>query len=608
MNLLPGNTEPKINTRFCAQYAISVIALLALLFCFAKFANTMSMPVFALVLALLTAIATPTFAYVLFATKLHNRTMLNETGFFAKATRGKAMRIIISFVLSAVAMTCLLLSIIRWEQPEWAIAAIGAAVCPFAFMLANKISAHEFKLVFEKTGTLVLGGVLLTMTLSIASAVVVANSPAPPSTSVLESFLAHNNPFGESSSTLLSDIGLVTSYTDTVLACLLSHVADASWNGYVGLQVFLTVSSIGGFVNLLCTCMMPDCVCELFLPLVNANESEQGVQQRKPQAGLIALTVILAAVPLVACLAAESKAAEIESVEGISQGKQLIQGQIGKAVYMIDGKTYDQEAVEMVLADLQDESTQLTDRVQNTLIPLINASFDKRIENIDGYLDWYYSLSADYERIFRFFTGSIEEGLRDQLTSSLTEGVDDAELNEEMQACTEQAAQLQDEIKSRLAECEVANIPDWLLKPAQFDQQRLQNIKQPAETLMSDQQRITTSIGSGVFGGVIAKKVVDRVIEKEAIEKMAAKLARSLGLKSASSAIGAAAGSVVPGAGNAAGWVAGAAIGTGVDFALLKADEVQNRQSYHDEIAEGIEQERAEILALLPQAPQAVQQ
>lgn len=59
MELLPGNTEPKANARFYMRYAISALALIAVLFCFTKFANTMSMIAFALVLVLLTAIATP---------------------------------------------------------------------------------------------------------------------------------------------------------------------------------------------------------------------------------------------------------------------------------------------------------------------------------------------------------------------------------------------------------------------------------------------------------------------------------------------------------------------------------------------------------------------
>ena len=603
MELLPGNTEPKANARFYMRYAISALALIAVLFCFTKFANTMSMIAFALVLILLTAIATPTFAYVLFATKLHDRTLLNESGFAAKYTRGKTIRIIMSFVLSVFAMASLLLSVVRWGQSEWMIVVAGAVVCPFVFMLANKIAAYEFKLAFEKTGTLVLGGFLLTAALGIASATVVANTPVLQFDSVLESYLAHENPFGESSSTLLMDAGLVATYTDTVIACLLSQVADASWSGYVCLQVILTICSLGGFVNLLCACMMPDCVLELFLPLVDVGESEQRIQRRKPQAGLVVLAAVLVIAPVAAALWAEGKAAEIESVEGVSQGKQLVQDQIGKAVYMIDGKTYDQEAVEMALGELSGESSQLTDRVQNTLVPLINASFDKRIENIDNYLDWYYSPPADYERVLRVFTGSLEEGLKDQLTTSLTEGIDDSELNDEMQACTEQAAQLQEELKSRLADCEVSNVPDWLMKPAEFDPQRLTDIEKPIEKLMEDSQRITASVGAGALGGFVAKKVVDRIVGEKAFEKMATTLARSIGVKGASSAIGAAAGSVAPVAGNIAGAAAGTAIGIGVDFALLKADEMQNRQSYHDEIAETIEEQRAEVLAALPQPP-----
>lgn len=281
-----------------------------------------------------------------------------------------------------------------------------------------------------------------------------------------------------------------------------------------------------------------------------------------------------------------------------------MQDQIGVAVYVIDGKTYDQEAVEMVLADMAGESSELTDRVQNTLVPLINASFDKRIENIDNYLDWYYSLSADYERVIRTFTGSLEEGLKGQLAASLAEGIDDSELNDEMQTCTELATKLQEELETRLAACEVTTVPDWLQKPAEFDSKRLAEIKQPSEKLMEGNQRIIASVGGGAVGGYITKKVFDRVVGKEAIAKMVTTLARSLGLKTASSAIGGAAGSVAPVVGNAAGFVAGAAIGTGIDYALLKADEVQNRQAYHDEIAESIEQQRAETLAALPQAPQ----
>ena len=188
MNHLSGSAKPEACARFYARYALCALILIAVLFCFAKFANTLSMLAFSLVLALLTAIATPTFAYVLFATKLHNRSLLSETGFFAKTTRGKAVRIFVSFVLSLAAMVGLLFSVVRWGQAEWTIALVSAAACPFVFMLANKISAHEFKLAFEKTGTLVLGGVLLTLAIGVASAVVLLIRRRPSSIACLNPF------------------------------------------------------------------------------------------------------------------------------------------------------------------------------------------------------------------------------------------------------------------------------------------------------------------------------------------------------------------------------------------------------------------------------------
>lgn len=120
-----------------------------------------------------------------------------------------------------------------------------------------------------------------------------------------------------------------------------------------------------------------------------------------------------------------------------------------------------------------------------------------------------------------------------------------------------------------------------------------------AKRFLDSEQRFAASAASGVASGVVVKKAVDRIVEKEVVGKMATKLARALGVKSASTVIGGVAGTAVPGIGNVVGVVAGTAIGAGVDFALLKADEAQNRQTYRDEIAQSIEEARNEMLAEL---------
>lgn len=90
-----------------------------------------------------------------------------------------------------------------------------------------------------------------------------------------------------------------------------------------------------------------------------------------------------------------------------------------------------------------------------------------------------------------------------------------------MQAALNRPPNCRKMLKSRLADCEVSNVPDWLMKPAEFDPQRLTDIEKPIEKLMEDSQRITASVGAGALGGFVAKKVVDRIVGKKAFEKMA---------------------------------------------------------------------------------------
>ena len=56
MHHLSGSAKLEASARFYARYALGALVLITVLFCFAKFANTLSMLPFSLALALLTAI------------------------------------------------------------------------------------------------------------------------------------------------------------------------------------------------------------------------------------------------------------------------------------------------------------------------------------------------------------------------------------------------------------------------------------------------------------------------------------------------------------------------------------------------------------------------
>ncbi|MDE7314570.1 MAG: hypothetical protein K2N11_02580 [Mucispirillum sp.] len=60
---------------------------------------------------------------------------------------------------------------------------------------------------------------------------------------------------------------------------------------------------------------------------------------------------------------------------------------------------------------------------KDDMINEINKMYDEILLNTDKYLDWYYSLSAEYSRLFKLITGSIEEYMADKLKENLMDNI-----------------------------------------------------------------------------------------------------------------------------------------------------------------------------------------
>ena len=332
----------------------------------------------------------------------------------------------------------------------------------------------------------------------------------------------------------------------------------------------------------------------------------------------------------------------------------------GTTAYVLDGKYYDQQQVQTLMEETTVKTAALSEDARNDLVPRVNAVFDARVANVDSYLDWYYSLGADYERLGNLITGTIESFVADQLTESLEAGVDDSEFVSTLQSYVDQAAALEAEYEEGLANSELAGIPEWLLTSTEaITADFLSGPIEPARRLLDAGERFGISAVAGGVGGVAAgvvtskaiggaaekaatsaassagekaaagaagdaaekaagkqtakaaEKAVTKNIGSKIVEKAAGKaffkaivsrIGSMIGSRGVGAAVGGAAGTLVgPGVGTAVGIAAGAAIGVGVDYGLLMLDEAQNRESYKAEIIEVIEEERAEALAQIEQ-------
>ena len=215
-------------------------------------------------------------------------------------------------------------------------------------------------------------------------------------------------------------------------------------------------------------------------------------------------------------------------------------------------------------------------------IPEMGRQLDAAVER---YLDWYFSLGAEWGRILSLLTGDVSQFLQNKLSETLgaTPGLESWVQTLQKQALSSGAAlaEGQQRIEETLARHHLALSPGQCLV-------RTEVASLPALELLGDaRQRLTASALVGTGGGAFAAAVAGKAMAKASMKaagKVLAKAAAKQGLGKAGAAVaGAVVGSVVPGVGTAVGAVAGAVagvvLGVGIDWAALYAEELLTREA-----------------------------
>ena len=649
------------------HYAIKAAAVVALLFLFSRVAAWAPGWCVAVVWAACSVLLAVGITYHAVVKKTINQAALHAGGMLGRINGGRTFRVIAAFIVSAVGVAGLLVVSVGWDAWQWGLAVAAVPLFLLVNMLVDKVVGKEAALLFRASLDVRASAWITGALLFVASFVLFAAQPAPEVTSATEAFLSAENPFASSPSTIMSEAGLAVSYADALSTYGLSRLGELNAFGRYCAQTLLLVSSIFGLAGLLGTCALD--LRELkrvFLPLEKIGARQEKMARVSRGAGapqpifLKAPIVAAVAAPLIlvgAFVASDSALAQMKAADELTPAENLVREAFGTTAYVLDNKYYDQQQVQALMEETTVKSAALSEDARNDLIPRVNAVFDARVANVDSYLDWYYSLGADYERLGNLITGTIESFVADQLTESLEAGVDDSEYLSTLQSYVDQAAALKAEYEEGLANSELVGIPEWLLTSTEaITADFLSGPIEPTQRLLDAGERfgISATVGGagGIAAGVATSKAVGGAAEKaatksaekaaasvagDAAEKAAGKQAAKTAEKAASksigskivekaaskaffkaivsrigsmigsrgvgAAVGGAAGTLVgPGVGTAVGIAAGAAIGVGVDYGLLMLDEAQNRESYKAEIIESIEEERAEVLAQIEAA------
>lgn len=649
------------------HYAMKAAAVVALLFLFSRVAAWAPGWCIAVVWAACSVLLAAGITYHAVVKKTINQAALHAGGMLGRINGGRTFRLIVAFIVSAAGVAGLLVASVGWDAWQWGLAVAAVPLFLLVYMLVDKVVGKEAASLFRASLGARASACITGVLLFAASFALFAVQPTPEVTSATEAFLSAENPFASSPSTIMSEAGLAVSYADALSTYGLSRLGELNVFGRYCAQGLLLLSSLFGLSGLLGTCALD--LRELkrvFLPLEKIGSEQEtmagvGRSTGTARPALLKAPVVAAvAAPLIlvgAFVTSDSALAQMKSADELTPAENLVREVFGATAYVLDGKYYDQQQVQTLMEETAVKTAALSEDARNDLVPRVNAVFDARVANVDSYLDWYYSLGADYERLGNLITGTIESFVADQLTESLEAGVDDSEFVSTLQSYVDQAAAINAEYEEGLANSELIGIPEWLLASTEaITVDFLSGPIEPTQRLLDAGERFGISATVGGVGGVAAgvatskavggaaekaaaktaekaaasaagdaaekaagkqaakaaEKAVTKNIESKIVEKAAGKaffkaivsrIGSMIGSRGVGAAVGGAAGTLVgPGVGTAVGIAAGAAIGVGVDYGLLMLDEAQNRESYKAEIIEAIEEERAEALAQIEQA------
>lgn len=256
------------------------------------------------------------------------------------------------------------------------------------------------------------------------------------------------------------------------------------------------------------------------------------------------------------------------------------------------------------------------DFINTLLVMQAEHNFSLVDTNVDSYLDWYYSLSGEYMRIYKMVTGGqLDDYMRDKLIEHLQKGNPFVGFARAMQDAESQNSILLREHKAtvqRILDQNRINLDTSAVLIIQ--RSSMEKIINPSMHFDFEalRKRLLISGVGGTIAGSMSSVVTGKVMEKvdsTNILKMAAKtLAKFVTTKATGSlggaSAGAAVGSAVPGIGTAIGAVVGIVLGgIVIDQGLLKLDEMMSRESFKDGIMRAIADVKNELMEMMKPEP-----
>ncbi len=229
-----------------------------------------------------------------------------------------------------------------------------------------------------------------------------------------------------------------------------------------------------------------------------------------------------------------------------------------------------------------------------------DEAYDAMIAGTDKYLDWYYSLTAEYGRILRLLSGSLESYMEENLKKALTPENDN--LTNALGSFERGAAELSSAVEKILGENRVEYKNGEYSVALDANMRDIYENSEISGTLAL-KKRLTASAGGGLAAGAVAGAVAGKIAAKTSFKTASKAVAKAAAQKAAGAAAGLAVGAVSGILTSPVGGIAaGTAVGLAIDKGMLTLEEMINRDEYKAEITDAINESRKETKAAIEEA------
>jgi len=273
------------------------------------------------------------------------------------------------------------------------------------------------------------------------------------------------------------------------------------------------------------------------------------------------------------------------------------------SVEVIEDKYYQTgtiDKVELIKNKLFGESSALVEPVHD----LVNTAFNGAEGNIDKFLDDYYRVFSEYQRLGSFVIRNADEHIKNKFSSIVMNNEHFESLEKSIDSTLAQNAELlrrfEAEREQVLAE---GLLDDEELKGAELEITRTASDRDfdifEAGMDSSLAQRGSAAAVSGVLAGKVTAKLATKAGFKVATIALQKVALGAAGSAAGAATVGATIGSIIPGLGTVIGAGAGLIIGFGIDAWIIDREESKNREAFARDILQSLCESRVELLEQL---------